>query len=54
MADSLSLQEKLMQIEILKKRISEPGRKNIIRDVKEADAEFDPRVFLFRNYRYPY
>jgi hypothetical protein len=45
MADNLPLEEKLMLIEILKKRISESERIRIINDVKEAEKEFNPKDF---------
>jgi len=45
MADNLSLEEKLMLIEILKKRISESERIRIIKDIQEAEKEFNPKDF---------
>jgi hypothetical protein len=45
MADNLPLEEKLMLIEILKKRISESERIRIINDVKDAEKEFNPKDF---------
>ena len=45
MADNLPIEEKLMLIEILKKRISESERNRVVQDIKEADAEFNPHDF---------
>ncbi len=45
LADNLPLEEKLMLIEILKKRISEAAGRRIVDDVKNSNDELDTKNF---------